>query len=95
MWLELKSVFDRLSTDPTVRAIILTGAGDKAFSAGLDVVAATSAGPLSRIEGKDPARAATALRRHILEFQDCITSIEKCEKRTYSVIPKTGRWNIE
>jgi len=91
MWLELKLVFNRLSTDPTVRAIILTGAGDKAFSAGLDVVAATSTGPLSSTKGKDPARAATALRRHILEFQDCITGIEKCEKRTYSVMPETSR----
>ncbi|KAK7180430.1 hypothetical protein DPSP01_001794 [Paraphaeosphaeria sporulosa] len=28
----------------------------------------------------DSARKANGLRRHILEFQDCITSLEKCEK---------------
>ena len=86
MWFELKAIFDRLSTDPAVRTILLTGAGEKAFSTGLDVQAASSAGPLSLIEGQDPSRAATALRRHILEFQECITSIEKCEKRMWSPI---------
>lgn len=29
---------------------------------------------------KDAARTATSLRRHIYEFQACITDIEKCEK---------------
>ncbi|KAH0538953.1 hypothetical protein FGG08_004468 [Glutinoglossum americanum] len=86
MWVELKAIFDRLSIDPAVRAILLTGAGEKAFSAGLDVEAATSSGPLSKIGGKDPARAATALRRHILEFQDCVSSIEKCEKPVIIVL---------
>ncbi|KAI9763682.1 MAG: hypothetical protein M1840_009155 [Geoglossum simile] len=86
MWLELKSIFDRLSIDPTVRAVVLTGAGDKAFSAGLDVVAATSTGPLSHTKGGDPARAATALRRHIFELQDCITSVEKCEKPVIAIL---------
>ena len=95
MWLELKSILNRLSTDPAVRAIVLTGAGDKAFSTGLDVQAATSSGPLSHIEGQDPARAATVLRRHILEFQDCISSIETCEKRMYSAMLKPRYWSAE
>jgi delta(3,5)-delta(2,4)-dienoyl-CoA isomerase len=37
MWLNLSSIFRRLSHDPNVRAIILTGAGERAFTAGLDV----------------------------------------------------------
>jgi delta(3,5)-delta(2,4)-dienoyl-CoA isomerase len=81
MWLELRSVFNFLSDSPNVRAIVFSGAGDRAFTAGLDVKAA-SQGLLGPQGGKstDPARVATQLRRHIDEFQDCITSIERCEK---------------
>lgn len=85
MWLELRSIFDTLSQSPDVRAIVFSGAGDRAFTAGLDVKAA-SQGLLSapkQENGKpvaDPARVATQLRRHIDEFQDCISSIERCEK---------------
>ena len=34
---ELGAVFDRLREDPAVRAIVLTGAGDRAFVAGADI----------------------------------------------------------
>lgn len=34
MWLELKTIFDSLSFSPDVRAIILSGAGEKAFTTG-------------------------------------------------------------
>ena len=37
MWSNLQRTFDTLSTDPDVRAVILTGKGNKAFTAGLDV----------------------------------------------------------
>ncbi|PVH99537.1 ClpP/crotonase [Periconia macrospinosa] len=81
MWLNLSKIFTRLSTSPSVRAIILTGAGDRAFTAGLDVKAA-SQGLLTQQGGAelDGARKANNLRRHIIEFQDCITAVEKCEK---------------
>lgn len=35
--LELRAVADELGADPAVRAVVLTGAGDKAFSAGADL----------------------------------------------------------
>jgi delta(3,5)-delta(2,4)-dienoyl-CoA isomerase len=82
MWIEMRTIFDTLSTDPMVRTIILTGAGPKAFTTGLDVKAA-SQGLLSdnpNSPSTDPARKATHLRRHITSFQDCITSISRCEK---------------
>ncbi|PYI18968.1 enoyl-CoA hydratase/isomerase family protein [Aspergillus violaceofuscus CBS 115571] len=80
MWLELSQIFTRLSTDPTVRAIVLSGAGPKAFTAGLDVHAAAE-GTLSPESAQiDPARKATHLRRHIHDFQHCISAVEKCEK---------------
>ncbi|KAF2744631.1 ClpP/crotonase [Sporormia fimetaria CBS 119925] len=84
MWLNLSAIFRKLSHDPSVRAVVLTGAGERAFTAGLDVKAA-SQGTLSR-ESSDAARSAALLRRHILEFQDCITDVEKCEKPVIAVL---------
>jgi delta(3,5)-delta(2,4)-dienoyl-CoA isomerase len=37
MWHNLSKIFTKLSHDPDVRAIVLTGAGERAFTAGLDV----------------------------------------------------------
>ncbi|EPS27151.1 hypothetical protein PDE_02094 [Penicillium oxalicum 114-2] len=80
MWLELRQVFNQLSEDSSVRAIVLSGAGEKAFTAGLDVKAASQGGALAGEASVDPARKAVHLRRHVLKFQDCITAVERCEK---------------
>ncbi|KAI0134691.1 delta-delta-dienoyl-CoA isomerase [Xylariales sp. AK1849] len=85
MWIEVGQIFDKLSYDPDVRAIVLTGAGDRAFSAGLDVQAASESGFTDKSE-KDVARSATAQKRHIFEFQECINKIEKCEKPVIAVL---------
>lgn len=83
MWLEYKTVIDTLSLSPDVRAIIISGAGDRAFTAGLDVEAASKNGVLAQENKKptDGARTAVKIKRHVQEFQDCISSVEKCEKR--------------
>ncbi|PYH98061.1 ClpP/crotonase [Aspergillus ellipticus CBS 707.79] len=80
MWLELSSIFNTLSTSPSVRSIILSGAGPRAFTAGLDVKAASSPSGLLGPSPLDPARKALHMRRHILSFQSCISAIESCEK---------------
>ena len=87
MWLELRTLFDTLSTDSSVRAIIFSGAGEKAFTAGLDVKAA-SQGLLAKPSGSGPdgARVATQLRRQVSSFQDCVTSLERCEKPVIVVL---------
>lgn len=90
MWLEFKTVFDTLSTDPEIRAIVLSGAGAKAFTAGLDVEAASANGVLARKGPQDVARIAVGIKRHVQEFQDCISSVEKCEKRTCILRPWWG-----
>jgi enoyl-CoA hydratase len=36
-WRDLRTAFDDAQNDPTVRGVILTGAGDKAFIAGADI----------------------------------------------------------
>lgn len=84
MWHNLSAIFRTLSHDPSVRAIYLTGAGPRAFTAGLDVQAA-SQGSITQTSS-DPARSANNLRRHILEFQDCISDLEKCEKPVIAVL---------
>ena len=86
MWLELRIVFDTLSTSSSVRAVVFSGAGSKAFTTGLDVQQASKAGPLAATKSGDPARAATSIRRGLLEFQDCISTIEKCEKPVICVM---------
>lgn len=87
VWLEFGRVFRQLSDDSDVRVVVLSGAGDRAFTAGLDVSAATSEGPMSG-EGSDldPARRAKALRGHIEEFQTSISEMEKCEKPVICVM---------
>jgi delta(3,5)-delta(2,4)-dienoyl-CoA isomerase len=63
-----------------VSAIVISGAGERAFTTGLDVKAA-SQGLLGPSDGdKDAARQAAHMRRGIADFQDCITSLERCEK---------------
>lgn len=80
MWLELRQVFNKLSDDPNARAVVLSGAGTRAFTTGLDVKAA-SEGTLAEDAGdKDGARRAKDLRNHISEFQDCISAVERCSK---------------
>ncbi|KAL1653755.1 hypothetical protein SLS61_003536 [Didymella pomorum] len=84
MWHNLSALFDKLSVDPNVRAVVFSGAG-RAFTAGLDVQAA-SEGSTFAPAPVDSARKANGLRRHILEFQNCITSLEKCEKPVICVL---------
>lgn len=90
MFTDLGNIFSALSISPDVRVIILTGAGDRAFTAGLDVTAAGD-GPLTG-EGmpgsaaQDVARKAWNLRRHIKEIQEPVTEVEKCEKPVICVM---------
>jgi len=85
MWLELGQIFDKLSHDSDVRAVVLSGAGDKAFTAGLDVQAA-SEGDIMGKEARDVARKAVGIRRHVDEFQKCVGSLERCEKPVICVM---------
>ncbi|KAI1491797.1 ClpP/crotonase-like domain-containing protein [Biscogniauxia mediterranea] len=84
MWIELGQIFAKLSRDPDVRAVVLSAVGERAFTAGLDVLAASLPGQDSS-QG-DEARRATQLRRLIVDFQDSISQIEKCEKPVICVL---------
>jgi len=88
MWKELRAIFNGLSESPSVRAVVLSGAGPRAFTTGLDVqTQSKSDGVLGQFDNfVDPARGATFLRRHVLDFQDCISAIERCEKPVICVM---------
>ncbi|KAH6983536.1 ClpP/crotonase-like domain-containing protein [Ilyonectria sp. MPI-CAGE-AT-0026] len=89
MWHELKKVFDGLSDDPSIRAIVLSGAGEKSFSAGLDIQSASKEGSMFNPRPEDvsdPARHAFKVRKWALQFQECVSSIERCEKPVICVL---------
>jgi enoyl-CoA hydratase len=46
-WPDLRAVFDALESDPAIRAVVITGAGDKAFSAGGDIASFRELGSLT------------------------------------------------
>ncbi|OAR02737.1 hypothetical protein LLEC1_07327 [Akanthomyces lecanii] len=85
VWLEFGRVFEQISADAQFRVAILSGAGDRAFTSGLDVKAAAADSPLTTAEG-DEVRRAKLLRSHIEEFQTSITAMEKCEKPVIAVL---------
>ncbi|KAH0615278.1 uncharacterized protein H6S33_000914 [Morchella sextelata] len=90
MWDEYGSIFDRLSGDSAVRCIVLSGAGEKAFTAGLDLeMNMEMVGGRAKGDDEapiDPARKAWALRKHIQEFQEAISAAERCDKPVISVL---------
>jgi delta(3,5)-delta(2,4)-dienoyl-CoA isomerase len=80
MFHSLTKAFDLLSYDPNVRVVLLSGVGDH-FSAGLDVSGASSSGPVGKpAENEDFARRTWKIRRHALDYQNAVNSIERCEK---------------
>lgn len=55
--------------------------------AGLDVTAATSSGEMKPSDAPvDPSRKATSMRRHILDYQDVISTVARCEKPTIALM---------
>lgn len=87
LWASLRTIFDTASHDPEVRVCVLSARG-RAFTAGLDITQ-TSIGSHGKTAGggeqeqqaqQDVARVGLGLRRHIRDFQDAISSIQRCSK---------------
>ncbi len=78
MFEALDAALEAAGNDDTVRAVIITGAGDKAFSAGMD---------LSLLfEHLSSQPSGTRLRKVQRELQDLFTSIEQLEKPVIAAI---------
>ncbi|WWD04897.1 hypothetical protein V865_002968 [Kwoniella europaea PYCC6329] len=76
MWKELRTIVDTISDTPEIRVVVLSSALDKVFTAGLDLNSQTELNS----PALDPARKAIQLRDHVLDFQDAITSLERCRQ---------------
>ena len=83
MWQEIRQAFEWIDATPEARVVILSGAG-KNFCAGIDL--AMLAGVQQRIAHADGARSREALRRLILDLQDCLSSLERCGKPVIAAI---------
>ena len=83
MWQELRTAFNWADATPDVRVAILTGAG-RNFCAGIDLAMLGGVGQL--VAHADPARGREALRRLILDLQDCLSSVERCRKPVLAAI---------
>jgi enoyl-CoA hydratase len=83
MWQELRAAFRWVDETPAARVAILSGAG-RNFCAGIDL--AMLAGIAPRIAARDAARSREALRRIILDLQDCVNAIERCRKPVLAAI---------
>jgi enoyl-CoA hydratase len=82
MWQEIRQAFEWIDATPEARVVILSGAG-KNFCAGIDL--AMLAGVQQRIDHADGAQP-EALRRLILDLQDCLSSLERCRKPVIAAI---------
>ena len=83
LWQELREAFDWADVTPEVRVVVLAGAG-KNFCAGIDF--AMLANINKRIVSSDEARSREALRRLILDLQDCLSAAERCRKPVLAAI---------
>ena len=83
MWQEIRQAFEWVDDTPEARVAILSGAG-KNFCAGIDLAMLGSI--QQQIANPDGARSREALRRLILDLQDCLSSIERCRKPVLAAI---------
>ncbi|WP_291995584.1 crotonase/enoyl-CoA hydratase family protein [Candidatus Accumulibacter sp. ACC003] len=83
MWQDLRNAFSWADAAPEVRVVVLAGAGGN-FCAGIDLSMLASVG--RAVAHADPARSHEALRRVILDLQDCLASIERCRKPVLAAI---------
>ena len=77
MWQEIRQAFEWVDATPQARVAVLCGEGIN-FCAGIDL--AMLASIQQQIANPDGARSREALRRLILDLQDCLSSIERCRK---------------
>ena len=82
-WREMKEIFSQLDTDPTVRVIVLSGAG-KHFCGGIDLTMLM--GQQQVLNDLGEGRKREKLREFILYLQDAINAIEQCRKPVLAAI---------
>ena len=82
-WLELQQIFERLDETPSVRVIVLKGAG-KHFCSGIDV--SLLATLQEQIKESCSGRGRERLRKMLLQLQANVSAIESCRKPVIAAI---------
>jgi enoyl-CoA hydratase len=85
MWRELRAAFQWADATEAVRVVVLSGTG-RNFCAGIDLAMLADVAKTVTHDYADAARGREALRRLILDLQDCLTSIERCRKPVLAAI---------
>lgn len=86
MWQELRTAFAWADATPEVRVAVLRGEG-RNFCAGIDLAMLAGIGKVAgSATHPDPARGREALRRLILDLQDCLSAVERCRKPVLAAI---------
>ncbi len=80
---QLPGILDALAQDPDVRCVLLTGAGERAFTAGGDIHEMSARGPAGAAEGKRPMEHAVAALRRSME---CSATLHLMPKPTLAAI---------
>ena len=70
MWQGLKDTAEAIARDPRVRVAIITGAGDRAFSAGLDLKAAARGEGFPKQDVQTGFDRLSALKRYISVYEE-------------------------
>ena len=83
-WTELREALLYCDKTPEVRAIVLSGNGDKIFCAGIDLTMLMSINELMQEDCEGRKR--EAFRHFLLDFQDMLTTSEKISKPILSAI---------
>ncbi|MBS7325229.1 MAG: crotonase/enoyl-CoA hydratase family protein [Thiopseudomonas sp.] len=81
-WRELPEIFAYIEQEPSIRVVVLTGAGEH-FSSGIDLnYLASVAGQL----GQDPGRNALILRKQIKHLQASLDAVDRCGKPVLAAV---------
>lgn len=74
-------MFDRIHRDSEVRAVVLSGKGEKAFTSGLDLEEAKRMAGGEGSAGEDPYRKSRKIKDAMKRWQEACSAVEKCAKR--------------
>ena len=83
-WAEMREALLQCDKNPEVRALILSGNGDKIFCAGIDLTMLMSTNEL--VQDNCEGRKREKFRNFLLDFQDILSTFEKISKPVLSAI---------
>lgn len=84
-WAELRRLFGVIDEDPAIRVAVLRGEG-RNFCAGIDLDLLTDVAGTAGAADPCRGRSGLALRRFVLDMQDCVNAIERCRKPVVAAI---------